>query len=87
MPAVTLDESPANSSATAKIVRAAGPRMGSSVAAASARSSMARPRVQKVVVARMTIAELMAQPTPMEKSVSKSSKRRRSSMTSSPCWS
>ena len=71
--AVTLLESPANSSATAKIVELAGPRMGESVAAAAARSSMTMPCEKNVVAARITIAEFIAQPTPIEKSVSKSS--------------
>ena len=39
MPAVTLLDMPANSSATAKMVELAGPRMGESVSAATARSS------------------------------------------------
>ena len=73
MPAVTLLDSPANSSATAKIVELAGPKMGESVAAATARSSTIMPCAKKVVAARMTMAELIAQPTPIEKSVSKSS--------------
>ena len=73
MAAVTLLESPANSSATAKIVELAGPRMGESVAAAAARSSMTIPCEKNVVAARITIAEFIAQPTPIEKSVSNSS--------------
>ena len=73
MAAVTLLESPANSSATAKIVELAGPRMGESVAAAAARSSMTMPCEKNVVAARITIAEFIAQPTPIEKSVSNSS--------------
>ncbi len=73
MPAVTEDESPASSSATAKMIVAAEPRMGESVAAAVARSSTTTPRVKNVVAARITMAEFIAQPTPIEKSVSKSS--------------
>ncbi len=73
IPAVTLLESPANSSATAKMTELAGPTMGESVAAAAARSSTTTPREKNVVAARMTIAELMAQPMPIEKSVSRSS--------------
>ena len=73
MPAVTLLERPANSNATARMVELAGPKMGESVAAATARSSTTMPCAKKVVAARMTMAELIAQPTPIEKSVSKSS--------------
>ena len=73
IPAVTLLDNPAKRSATAKIVELAGPRMGERVAAAAARSSTTMPREKNVVAARMTIAELMAQPTPIEKSVSNSS--------------
>ena len=43
IPAVTELDTPASSRASAKIVRAAGPSMGSSVAAAWARSSMGVP--------------------------------------------
>ena len=55
------------------MVELAGPKMGESVAAATARSSTTMPCAKKVVAARMTMAELIAQPTPIEKSVSKSS--------------
>ena len=66
-------DNPAKRRATAKIVELAGPRMGESVTAAAARSSPTMPREKNVDAARMTIAELMAQPTPIEKSVSSSS--------------
>ncbi len=73
MPAVTLLERPANSRATAKIVELAGPRIGERVAAAAARSSTITPCEKNVVAAKITIAELIAQPMPIEKSVSNSS--------------
>ena len=90
MPAVTELERPANRSASAKMTRAAEPSKGSSVEAASDRSSITMPCAKKVLAASTTMALLMAQPTPIEKSVSTNSWSRRSWMTASPlsskCW-
>ena len=51
-PAATLLESPASNSAKAKIVLAAGPRMGESVAASTARSSTTMPCSKNVAAAK-----------------------------------
>ena len=67
------------------MTRAAGPSMGSSVAAASDRSSMTIPCEKNVLAASITMALLMAQPTIIENSVSTNSWSSRSRTTSSPC--
>ena len=86
MPAVIDELTPAKSRASAKTIDAAGPAMGTSVDAAWERSSTWMPAEKNVAAAMMIMAELMAQPMPIESSVSTNSPSSCSSMALSP-WS
>ena len=73
IPLVIVLEIPASSKAIAKMLAALLPSSGCSIACAWESSSTCWPCEKNVLAARRIMAELMAQPTIMEKSVSMNS--------------